>query len=912
MNRNLNLNALLLSIVIVASAFGAPGDLDPTFNGDGRITMEIGTGNSQGVEPVVQTDGKIVVAGQSFIGTKSVFLVVRYNPNGSLDTTFDDDGKVFTDFPGSIGAQSRAIAIQSDGKIVVAGSMGTGSQGFFVIARYNSDGSLDTSFDSDGFVTFLFGTNSSNTPRDIKIQSDQKIVVVGVTSAGGTPTAPFNDFGVARLNSDGSFDTTFGTNGRVVTDFLLRPDDPQSAAIQPDGKIVVVGTGGTPIAPFNLASAVRYNSDGSLDTSFDGDGKLQLNSSISGLWTDIALQTDGKILCSGQFIGTQLDFGLHRLNADGSADGQAFVPIGAANDFANKVAIQPDGKIIVSGYSEFGGLDFSIMRLNSDLSLDTTFSGDGKARTDLGGNDTHSGSVLQPDGKIVLVGTHQASVAQVGMIRYLADGTLDTSLDGDGIVTTITGVSASAMHAAAIQSDGKILMAGVSSPNVNDNDFTLIRLDLNGNLDTTFSDDGVATANPLGTSNTARALFIQPDGKIVVAGHSIGSFQIARFNSDGTIDTTFNALGGQPGMIDVNVNSGFDDRAMAVALAPDGKIIVAGEINTSAILKDVAVIRLNQDGTRDLSFGVGGLFQKNTGSTSESARAVTVLPDGKILLATNAFEDTNEDFAVIRLNATGTADLSFGGDGMVVFDFGPANDLANSLAVQVDGKIVVTGSASNGLNTDIGIMRLNSDGTPDTTFSGDGRLTVAAGTGNDAGNSVKIQPDGKIIVGGFATNTNRDLVTIRVNADGTLDAAPLWGIGGISVTDLGGAESINAIAIQPNGRVVAVGESNGNLLAARFVGNFVPTAADGFVSGRVATIEGAGIRNATVTIVDASTGEIRTATTGSFGFYRFDALETGRTYIVTVSAKRYRFSGDSLVVALSDNITDADFIANAR
>ncbi len=206
----------------------------------------------------LQGDGKIVVAGNATRDPGEHFALARYNPNGSLDTSFSGDGKQTTDFGGFGQDGATGVALQGNGKIVAVGSTGRHPSSDFALARYNPDGSLDTSFSGDGRQTTDFG--GLDTATGVALQGDGKIVVVGRGDA--------RDFALARYNPDGSLDTSFSGDGKQTTDFFGGIDEATGVALQGDGKMVVVGRARR--RDFALA---RYNPNGSLDTSFSGDGK---------------------------------------------------------------------------------------------------------------------------------------------------------------------------------------------------------------------------------------------------------------------------------------------------------------------------------------------------------------------------------------------------------------------------------------------------------------------------------------------------------------------------------------------------------------------------------------------------------------------------------------------------------------
>jgi uncharacterized delta-60 repeat protein len=407
----LALVALALALVAAAlpvAAVAAPGALDPTFGTGGEVTTDFG--GSDGAQAVaIQSDGKIVAAGSSGAGD---FALARYNAVGGLDPTFDSGGKVTTDF-GGFDATS-ALAIQPDGRIVAAGRSGSGD---FALARYNADGSLDPTYGSGGKVTTDFG--GFDAAFGVALQTDGKIIAVGQGSSSF-------DFALARYNADGSLDPTFGSGGKVTTDFTGGFEDAIAVAIQLDGGIVV--TGQTFSGGFQEFALARYNADGSLDTSFGSGGIVTTNFGFdSAFGGALAIQTDGKIVAAGR-AGT--DFLLARSNVDGSPDasfGSGGIVTtdfgGALFDAAFAVALQSNGKIVAAGSAISGfpsSADFALARYNVDGSIDASFSSGGKVMTDFGGFDVAFGVALQGDGKIIAAG-QGGSGSDFALARYLGD-----------------------------------------------------------------------------------------------------------------------------------------------------------------------------------------------------------------------------------------------------------------------------------------------------------------------------------------------------------------------------------------------------------------------------------------------------------------------------------------------------------
>ena len=407
----------------------------------GKVTTgsSIPMGSNSGT---LQADGKMLVVGSDYKGD---FAVARFNSNGTLDTSFGGGGSVTTDFfkPND---QAHSVYAQSNGSIVVAGygSAGAASTSDFSIARFDSNGTLDTSFGGDGRVTTDFGS-STDFAFSIAVQTDGKILVGGRTSSDLIGT--YSDFALVRYNTDGSLDAGFDGDGKVTTDFKISLDDGNSVVLQADGKILVAGETGTDHDDF---AVVRYNSNGSLDTSFDSDGKVTTDfGSSTDSGSGIAVQLDGKIVVAGYSYKSAYatsDFALARYNTDGSldtsfdGDGKVTTDFGST-DVGLSVAVQVDGKIVVSGYTNGGstGYDFALARYNPNGSLDTSFDGDGKVTTDFGSDDGGCSVALQPDGKIVVMG-YGGGRGSVAIARYNSDGSLDTTF-GLAANQTFTGNS---------------------------------------------------------------------------------------------------------------------------------------------------------------------------------------------------------------------------------------------------------------------------------------------------------------------------------------------------------------------------------------------------------------------------------------------------------------------------------------
>ncbi|QDV68641.1 Serine-aspartate repeat-containing protein D precursor [Rosistilla carotiformis] len=732
--------------------------LDPAFGNAGAVTTEFfhnASSSDQAQSLVLQPDGKMVVAGD--------YGLVRYNPNGSKDISFGYNGVV------TFRGYATSVALQSDGKIVVAGYSYNGSNNDFAVARYNADGTPDTTFDSDGILTAAIVGSSNDYARSVAVQSDGKIVVAGSSYNGSN-----DDFAVARYNADGTPDTTFDSDGVLTTGIGSQSDGAQSVAVQSDGKIVVAGTSYNgsnydfAVARYNADGTpdTTFDSDGILTTA--------IGSQSDGAQS-VAVQSDGKIVVAGSsYNGSYQDFAVARYNADGTpdttfdSDGVLTTAIGASHDAAQSVAVQSDGKIVVAGTRYNGSNEeFAVARYNADGTPDTTFDSDGILTTAIGSSNDQAQSVaVQSDGKIVVAGSsYNGSNEDFAVARYNADGTLDTTFGNDGILTTAIGSSSDVAQSVVVQSDGKIVVAG-SSYNGSNEEFAVARYNADGTLDTTFDSDGILTTAIGSSSDQAQSVAVQSDGKIVVAGTSYNGsnydFAVARYNADGTLDTTFDS----DGVLTTAIGSS-RDYGQSVVVQSDGKIVVAGYSDNGSNY-DFAVARYNADGTPDTTFSNDGILTTAIGSSSAYARSVAVQSDGKIVVAGYSDNGSNYDFAVARYNADGTPDTTFDSDGVLTTAIGASHDAAQSVVVQSDGKIVVAGYSYNGSSYDFAVVRYNADGSPDTSFDSDGVMTTAIGSSNDIAQSVAVQSDGKIVVAGYSYNgSNYDFAVIRISSGTT-------------------------------------------------------------------------------------------------------------------------------------------------
>jgi uncharacterized delta-60 repeat protein len=541
----------------------------------------------------------------------------------------------------------------------------------------------------------------------------------------------------------GNFDPTFSSNGRQTVDFGYQ-DVGRAVVVQPDGKIVVVGDWGELNMDFGL---VRLNADGTLDKSFN---KTDTPTSYNG---------NGKL---------DIAFGPP--------------PFGHLLERGTSVALQPDGKIIAAGWFDFVlGNDLAVARVNPNGTLDTSFSGDGKQTIDVGWIDELTAIVVQPDGKIILAGhtRNYLGSPHAVLVRLNTNGSLDPSFSGDGILTFSVGDNSSG-YAIALQADGKIVMAGETHCLMCDSDFAVARLNPNGSFDTAFSGDGKQIID-FGYHDMATAVALQPDGKIVVAGFSGSSnpdFVLARLNANGTLDTSFNKTDKPTtyngnGKLDITFGAppfGGPERATAVAIQPGGKIVVAGYTDaggSSSNLNNFAVARINPNGTLDRSFAGTGKQTVDFGG-DDQANGLALQPGGEIVLAgfTTATGVGARDFAIARITGSNVHFIAMGGEPGRVEVFG-----RNGTTL---GTFLPFGSGYVG-GVSVALGDVNSDGFDDLITGatiGNPNVKIYSGAAFESGAFFN-NPESYLLAAGFPYalnfNVGVNVAAGDVNGDGMAD-----------------------------------------------------------------------------------------------------------------------------------------------
>lgn len=659
--------------------------LNSDYSVDTSFNCGSGVNNGSIYTSAIQPDGKILIGGLFNQYSSSIREnLARLNPDGSIDAGFDN-------IPLTNGAV-RSIALQSDGKVIIGGNFTSyGAVSKTYIARLNSNGSLDVSFNP---VLSPYSEVSQ-----VKIQPDGKIILIGTFSH--INNTPRN--GLARLNVDGSLDATFEIGTGVTASTYTAAI--RTFTIQSDGKIVVAGG----FEYFNGVarnSIARLNTDGSVDLSFipgiingsiekcfiDSNGKLVFGgyfTSYNGSAVNrlVRLNTDGSIDANFvsssfslngttsslfEFLNGKVWFAGRMLNSNGSLD-TSFNPGNGINTGWNNgpfgwvrhIMLQPDQKIVLSGEFETynGVLANNVVRLNQDGSVDQSMN------TGLGANQIVYKTVLQPDGKIILVGSlsiYNGVVQSPGIARINTDGSIDLSFNAG------SGVLGGDIQDAILLTNGQILIAGGfdSFDGVARKKIALLNSD--GSLDLSF-DSGI------GPNNTINSLKVQSDGKILIGGYfaTVNNQPrrgLARLNPDGTLDATFN-----PGTGISQSFSGPYHGVFDIEILPDGKIVAAGKFISYNDFSSNNIVRLNSDGSFDSGFTIGTGF-------NDFVYSIEISPTNQLIVAGDfvSFNGIPSN-RIVRLNADGTFDQTFElGTG--------ANNTVFNTCLQQDGKMLIGGS----------------------------------------------------------------------------------------------------------------------------------------------------------------------------------------------------------------------------
>ena len=770
-------------------------------------------------------------------------------PAGSdlLDPSFGIGGKVQAGFQDSAYNSGRSVAFQQDGRTLFTGFSHSANIERFAVTRATVNGRKDASFGVDGTALVTFDGHLSARSSAVLVQPNGRIVAAGMTF--GVPTNSI-EFAMARLLPNGQLDSTFGNNGRApIPSIPGRSNQLMTLSIQADGKILAGGRS-SHLSFQDVCAIARVNADGSPDSTFGSGGLLTFEGSYASsqdFVSGIALQSDGRILAA---IQTSDDaFLVVRILPGGVLDdtfgvgGRLTVDLPGYGDVAYDVAVRPDDRIVVTGAMQSingDGTDAFVAQFDADGNPDPTFGVGGVARVDRTRFELPWSLELNAAGQVTIGGI--AGDGQTNMnfaARLTASGALEPGY-GVGGVSVLPLPEGTNVFAFAVHQSGYSMTCGDVSGD-SGIDTHLVRRTPSGVVDPTFDFDGQASIDVRAPGNDALYRVIAlPDGNILAFGYTRGTDRdhedsIVRYRPDGSLDPQF-AQGGRLSLRNSQIRTRED-----MAVQPDGKIVVCGTSSAHEGGYFIQVERYLANGGRDVRFGQGGLATVFFSyGCCPDAPSIAVAPDGRITVAGHSFANGTEDAYVARLTSFGRLDRSFSG-GIVTVDTGNDETFAE-LALQADGSVVAVGRwfIFGTIGSAPVAMRFGANGQPDPLFGVNGVSVLELPSQTFSMNSVLVQPDGKTVLAGSYLNAEQEgfnAFLLRLGSNGLPD--PSFGQMGLATFLLASSSSASAVRRLGDGRLVFCGSAGSQAYVARAsaTGVLDPT----FGSGGVAVIEyGAG------------------------------------------------------------------------
>jgi uncharacterized delta-60 repeat protein len=834
------------------------GDLDPTF-GTGGVAYPgrfdyatVASATAVAFAP----DGKVVVMGVARGAVNAAAVLARFNPDGSPDLTFDGDGKiVFPDILASDQRQSGALAVQADGKVVMAAGE--------LIVRLKIDGSLDETFHFGGRLQIPMFDAGDIT--EMAIQPDGRIVVGGARE----------HLKIARIDADGFLDSTFDGGGTTTANL---PSNAQFAlltdlAILPNGRIAasLVAHPDDPTRQHGLVA--RFNAGGGIDSTFDDDGYVDIV--VPGSGTPVSQSAtyavrglpDNRIAVAGTTNG---GFFFARFRTDGrtdptyDADGYVFTPNASPDPNVSLFSVAfrqmeyaPDGKVVAAGPAPewlSPGTSIVARRFNEDGALDPSFGTGGEVRTPVGTEPRATELAIAANGGVaVSVSGTTNGPKQFAAVRYAPTGQPEpAATNGVMSATFVIPGAEPSLSAVAETAGGKLIAAGTLANGLSRNP-VLVRFNSDGSLDTSFGNGGWTVVSvpgfPLVT--IAEALVL-PDGRIVVGGTALISpsperqFLVGRFTAAGVPDPTFSG----DGFMTTRIEGGAAAFVNDIAVDTAGRIVAAGSYRPEGgTQSQFAAARYNPDGSPDNSFSGDGVVFTNVGTGPDSAESVAILSDGGVLLGGVAFDmvgGNHPAWAFVKYRPDGTLDPTFGnqpGDpGLTIIAPAELGGMGTDVVAREGGGFYAAGTASflrnNNEVADIAVGAFTANGTPDGSFGGgDGFALAGFSDGRSSseafGARLARQPDGKLVAAGTTgtSSTATDFGVARFTAAGVLDTA--FSQDGRTITDLSPQDLAADMALQSDGRIVVIGGTNppARAVLLRYQGDAFTGLADVYVRG---------------------------------------------------------------------------------
>ncbi|MEZ4749918.1 MAG: hypothetical protein R3B54_04625 [Bdellovibrionota bacterium] len=768
--------------------------ISPRYSDVGWQVQDLGLGSLQTRAVVFTPPNKYVVAGYYENGIVGGFLA-RFWLDGMLDSTFSGDGIQTLAFGGE-DAVFHAITTDASGRYVVAGKRAlTGSLDYdFLVARYRTDGSLDNSFDTNGHT--VVSINSSAIARAVGVDSVGRIVVGGYVEAGYYRNI---DMALVRLNTNGSPDASFGSSGVVTT--MIDPyghDMIFALRVVSGNKIAVTGASRNSNDTGDNANIMvaRYNTDGSLDNTFDTDG---INThDITNHDSNWAMTVDasGRLVTCGRTLNGVVFQNQFTVFGTAGNMAQSFQRNIQNRSICRAIEIDEGGSYVVGGRVWTGGAGgdwgYEAMRVLTSGAFDTTFSANGWDLQELGGaQDDYALGLIYSNHKFIMVGNVDTDAGatisnQLGALRYGSDGVgagggdFDTWFNVTGYNAINPSADQAQGYAMRTDGSGRYVVAGFTENGAAaTRDILITRFLTSGALDTSFAVSGIYTLDLSGDQDEANGLVIDSAQRIYAggwretAGGNTRDFYVIRLRSNGTLDTTWGTAG-----ITTADQSGRRDELYKLAIASNGtgNIYAGGWAQTgnNANTRDFAVVRFNSAGVLDTSYGTSGWALANFGLRDE-ATAMALSTDNKVYVGgwaeTGAGGATTRRIAIARFNTNGALDTGWGGFGLVTLEIDTGNeDRIDALYFNTDGTVLAAGTLDRPAADDAVILARylnngNLDGSFGTTASGY-TITLETNAVNEIVHEIGRTNNGKILVTGRGGNPG---MIQRYFSNGALD-----------------------------------------------------------------------------------------------------------------------------------------------
>ncbi len=711
-----------------------------------KSLTDIGLVNNSANSMVVQQDDKIVAIASIQEGSNYKIGILRYTKSGALDNSFGKNGvdtfSVSKLLPSYQGISLRSLTIQSDAKIVVAGSAwytaGVDYLSDVFVMRLLSNGIIDSSFGRNGIVTTNISSSTGLSIDDgyaVKMQDDNKIVV-----AGQTYDYLQHRFLAIRYNTNGSVDNSFGSAGANVFSIGVSDDEAFALTIQSNGKIILAGESYLNSVSYRIAVA-RLNKTGTLDASFGSNGIVTTNIAAGGDEAlAVAIQNNTRIVVSGFTASTvsgKRDAVCLRYTNSGTPDssfgiaGKSIIDVGGNDDVINNVLIQPDNKILMTGYTTASNniSDFLSIRLSVNGSKDNTYDANGISTSSVfQQGDVANGSGILSTGKIVLAGqTANGAAKFISLTAYNKTGVVDSTFANDGSV--ITGIGSSddiAYKLLRSPWDNSLLVAGIANGY-----WVLAKYKASTlALDPSFGVNGTISANYSNPEDPKDEPSLAIDAqakKIYLAGYTGQKITIVRFTNNGKLDTTF----ANKGTVDYGLSIFYGAFGLE---SSDHKILLAGVRQESNSGYNF-IARLNANGTTDSSFGTNGEV-RNLPLTPNSIQMKR--DNSTILIGGRVPKSFNGALGVLSLNLNGTTDQTFGTNGLASRYSSNANAeiyFKYNIAQDQLGRILLSGGVQGGnFKYQFSVTRFLKSGVIDSSFANNGLFVKDVSTGSYSDN----------------------------------------------------------------------------------------------------------------------------------------------------------------------------------